>query len=139
MLIQEYLYTEDPASKRFVPTEGRAGFRLNLWLNNPVAGPADGQPIEVVITDFSFSPPCRDLFMRGDINDDGSLDVVDATFLLFHLFMMGEPPGCDDAADVNDDGLLDSADVISLLNFLFSGQNPPPPPFGNFTPAFLRV
>ncbi|MEE8141639.1 MAG: hypothetical protein V3T77_00925, partial [Planctomycetota bacterium] len=72
-----------------------------------------------------------DTFIRGDINDDSSLNIVDATFLLFFLFKMGDAPTCDDSADVNDDGSINTADVISLLNFLFSGSNPPPPPFEN--------
>jgi len=37
-----------------VPVPGHETFRLNLWLFG--GAPTDGQPIEVVITDFDFSP-----------------------------------------------------------------------------------
>lgn len=53
-LIDRWVYTHDPASNHFVPAPGRATFRFNLWLNQ--AALSDGLPIEVVISDFNFTP-----------------------------------------------------------------------------------
>jgi hypothetical protein len=68
------------------------------------------------------------LFVRGDVNTDGALDIADAISSLYYLF--GEMElSCQDAADTNDDGLLNIADPIHLLVFLFGGETAPPAPF----------
>ncbi len=71
------------------------------------------------------------VFVRGDLNDNGTLDVSDAVFGLTALFVRGaELPGCLDSADINDDGLFNIADPITLLSHLFVVGSPPPhPPF----------
>jgi hypothetical protein len=38
-----------------VPDAGQAQVRINLWLFRGNA-PTDGQPVEVVISDFTFTP-----------------------------------------------------------------------------------
>ena len=69
-----------------------------------------------------------ELFIRGEVNGDGSLDIADVIYSLNYLF--GEIAlSCQDAADTNDDGLLNIADPINLLGFLFSGDTAPPAPF----------
>ena len=71
-------------------------------------------------------------FSRADCNQDASLNIADAIFLLSHLFppVGGSPsPTCDDACDANDDGGLNLADAITILGSLFA--SPPvaiPPP-----------
>ena len=54
-VLDNWTYVHEPTSQHYVPAPGRESVRLNLWLNQ--AAPADGQTIEVVITDFSFVPP----------------------------------------------------------------------------------
>ena len=61
------------------------------------------------------------LFRRGDVNDDGKIDIADAISLLGHLFGGQPAPGCPDAADSNDDGQLNIADAITVLSYLFAG------------------
>jgi len=68
------------------------------------------------------------LFVRGDVNTDGALDIADAIYSLDALFL-GVVAPCEDATDCNDDGLLNIADPITLLGYLFSGAPAPPPPF----------
>ncbi|MEM7261071.1 MAG: VCBS repeat-containing protein [Planctomycetota bacterium] len=60
-------------------------------------------------------------FNRGDVNDDGGLDVADAVALLDFLFGTAGALVCDDAGDANDDGGLDIADAVAILDFLFGG------------------
>ncbi len=62
-------------------------------------------------------------FIRGDINEDGAVNVADIVDCYYPPF------SCDDAADVNDDGVLDTLDCVYLNNFLLAGGPPPPPPF----------
>jgi len=61
------------------------------------------------------------LFVRGDANNDGAVDITDPINILGFLFT-GNPVelSCMDAADVNDSGTLNITDGIHLLNFLFN-------------------
>ena len=70
------------------------------------------------------------LFVRGDVDGVGNIDITDAVFLLNFLFQGGPTPPCMDAADVDDDGgqRPSITDAIFLLNWLFQGGRPPPPP-----------
>ncbi len=69
-----------------------------------------------------------EVFVRGNSNDDGTLDIADPVFTLAHLFLGGTPPPCSDAADANDDGAVDISDAVYTLDFLFRGGPEPPPP-----------
>ena len=67
---------------------------------------------------FSASPArAQSLFVRGDINADGSRDVSDAVAGLVHLFVDASQVSCLDAADADDTGSLD---IAAPLTFLFS-------------------
>jgi hypothetical protein len=68
-------------------------------------------------------------FRRGDLTNDGKVDLGDVLKLLDRV--SGRLPGftCPDAADVNDDGRESLEDAIKLLSWLYQGGDPPPPPF----------
>ena len=69
------------------------------------------------------------LFIRGDSNGDGKVDISDAQATLNYLFLGGgSAPRCPDAADANDDGVLNIADPVMTLWHLFLGGGPLPPP-----------
>lgn len=72
----------------------------------------------------------QETFKRGDVNDDGGVDIADPLSVLSHLFAGGSL-SCLDAADANDDETIDIADGIALLGWLFSGHSPPLPPFSS--------
>ncbi len=67
------------------------------------------------------------LFLRGDSNSDGAVDIADTATTLGYLFLGGNIP-CGDAADSNDDGALDVSDPVHTLRFLFLGGTPVPAP-----------
>ena len=69
---------------------------------------------------------CPMKFVRGDTNNDRSIDISDAVKTLFHLYA-GMKIDCMDATDSNDDGQIDNTDAIHILNFLFRGGNMPFP------------
>ncbi len=77
----------------------------------------------------SFLFYVKPAFQRGDVNEDGRIDLADAVFTLNYLFRGSNAINCEDAADTNDDGKLDLSDVIYLLNYLFIGGRAPPEPF----------
>lgn len=67
-------------------------------------------------------------FLRGDADGNGTVSIVDATSVLFHLFAAFDPP-CDDALDFYDDGAVDVSDAVGLLEYLFVAGTPPVAPF----------
>lgn len=72
---------------------------------------------------------CESLFIRGDSNADGAVNISDSVFLLGYLFLGGRSPGCLASANTNGDVAVDIADPIYLLGHLFLGVPPPPAPF----------
>lgn len=69
------------------------------------------------------------MFIRGDSNLDGQINLTDAVYTLNWLNTGGPPPGCYDAADMDDDGRIVDTDAIRTLSFLFQGGPPPNCPF----------
>ena len=67
-------------------------------------------------------------FLRGDMNQDGVIDLADAIDSLQGIFS-GGLMACHDAADWNDDGAVDVSDPICALSYLFAGGSPPALPY----------
>ncbi len=72
--------------------------------------------------------PVDDRFRRGDVDDNGAVQLTDAVGILNFLFTGGEKPTCMETADANDDGAVQLTDVVRVLTFLFSGGPAPAPP-----------
>ena len=87
-------------------------------------GAAFEELLELDAPELSFDvlEPHNARFLRGDSNDDGSVDVSDAVAVLGYLFQGGNAPYCADAADANDDGSVDIGDPIVILRSLFQGS-----------------
>ena len=68
------------------------------------------------------------VFLRGDANVDGTVNISDALTLFGFLFSRQETPHCMDAADANDDGAVNISDSLSILQFLFSANGSLPAP-----------
>jgi hypothetical protein len=71
-----------------------------------------------------------EMFLRGDANMDGVLDLGDVVTNLSVLFG-GMPTTCQAALDNNDDNSLDVADPIYLLTYLFQAGQVPSLPYPN--------
>jgi len=83
----------------------------------------------------------RKRFVRGDVTQDGRVDVSDAIFILDFLFRGGRTPGCLDSADVDDSAQPGASklpvnvnDPVVLLQWLFGGGPSPPAPSPSATP-----
>jgi hypothetical protein len=72
----------------------------------------------------------RRIFVRGDVDSDGILNITDPVNILSFLFTGGAAPACMDAADVDDSGGAgpDISDAVNLLSWLFLGGADPRPP-----------
>ena len=68
--------------------------------------------------------------IRGDTNQDKSINVADAITLLDHLFNGIPADDCLSALDGNDDGGINVADAVYVLEYLFNNGSEPPSPFG---------
>jgi hypothetical protein len=59
------------------------------------------------------------IFLAGDCNANGMVDVADVVYLVNYLFKAEPPPVPYEAGDVNVDGEVNVADLVYFLNYLF--------------------
>lgn len=71
----------------------------------------------------------NEVFLRGDVDRDGSVTLVDVVSTLTHLFRQPVAGFCEDAADFSDDGHLSLQDPIQSLSYLFDAGPAPAAPF----------
>ena len=71
------------------------------------------------------------IFVRGDANADGSVDISDVVKCLLILFGAGLAPDCQRSLDVDGNQKLDITDPVYLLRNLYRGGPPPPGPYPN--------
>ena len=69
------------------------------------------------------------IFIRGDGNADGLVDLSDAVYILSYLFLGNDEPTCPASADANASDALDVSDATFILNFRFVDGTAPAPPF----------
>jgi len=63
--------------------------------------------------------------LRGDVNNDMTINVSDVLYLINYLFRGGSAPYPLRDGDVNCDGEVDISDVIYLINYLFKAGPKP--------------
>jgi hypothetical protein len=96
---------------------------------NRIDDDGDGR-IDFDDADCAGTPECPIPFRRGDVDQDGRVNLADVIVLI--RVVAGRLPNlhlCDEAKDVNDDGDRDVTDAIVLLQWLFRSGPPPPEPF----------
>lgn len=71
---------------------------------------------------------CGSPFIRGDANQDGSVDISDSIYINYAL-RREYSLKCQDAADVNDDHIIDKKDYLYILSYLFEGGPAPNAPY----------
>ena len=76
-------------------------------------------------------PPPETQFIRGDANDDGSVNIADGIWTLAELFLLGVSFDCEAAKDANSDGQFNTADPITILSYRFLQGPEPSLPFPN--------
>ena len=62
--------------------------------------------------------------IRGDVNDDGSVNIADVTSLIDYLLSSNASGANLSAADCNQDTSINIADVTALIDYLLSGNWP---------------
>lgn len=80
---------------------------------------------------FAFGPsvfaqddpvPSGDVFLRGDSNGSGEIDISDVIYTVGYLFLGGNAPPCIAAADANADSEVDLSDAVTTARLLFTGE-----------------
>ena len=86
-------------------------------------------------TFFTVTVTCPALFIRGDANGNGTINIGDPYWLLLYLFNVNNSSlgelNCKDAADANDDEVIDVSDAVFLYYALIGGGVPPQAPWPN--------
>ena len=100
----------------------------NLLLSNRVV--IDNESVQPsALPEGEICVPRHALFVRGDVNNDGMIDVADVVASLNYLFLNGTVPVCLDAADTDNDGLETITDPVFLALYIFNDGIAPPSPF----------
>ncbi len=63
---------------------------------------------------------------RGDVNGDGTINVLDIVALIDNKFKGGPPPVTLVAGDANADLIINILDILYLIDYKFKGGPPPP-------------
>lgn len=66
-----------------------------------------------------------EFLVRGDVNGDGGITLVDVVYLINYLFKGGPEPQPWESGDVNCDGDVSISDAVYLINYLFKSGPPP--------------
>jgi hypothetical protein len=84
--------------------------------------------LEIVKAFAGSRIPAR-AFIRGDANQDLTVELSDAISILDYLFNGSHDDRCLDTMDADGDRELAVTDAIYLIHYQFLGGQPPPPPF----------
>jgi len=105
------------------------------WLavaGDSLTGTAPETPVSVefdvrVSDQFSYDEQTVNLmvYLCGDVNADGSCNILDITFLINYLYKSGPPPVPIESADVNISGDINILDITYLINYLYKSGPPP--------------
>jgi hypothetical protein len=103
---------------------------LSVLAAGALAEPADDPSMEETVSNtptaaLADPDPCCTL--RGDVNNNGGLDIGDFTMLLGYAFQGGSAPSCMDHADANADGVVNVQDILIILRASFGMGSPPVP------------
>ena len=67
---------------------------------------------------FAYEDEC---YIRGDINSDGILNILDVVGVVNFVMGISNPDGLQAAvADVNEDGNIDILDIVSIINIILN-------------------
>jgi hypothetical protein len=55
----------------------------------------------------------------GDVDNNGTVNIFDITYLITYLYLEGTPPNDMNAADINSDGLVNIFDITGLISYLY--------------------
>jgi hypothetical protein len=64
-------------------------------------------------------------FICGDVNDDGTINILDIVFLINYKYKNGAAPDPIESGDVNSDGTINILDIVYLINYKYKNGAAP--------------
>jgi len=98
-------------------------------LGMPAVTTLEGQTVEPSLSGTLIEIIVPLQFVRGDVNENGLVNIADPALLLRRLFLNATPGTCPASEDVNNNGIVSISDAIHLLVWLFASGAPPDSPF----------
>jgi hypothetical protein len=78
-----------------------------------------------IVTQTPVIIPICGVFVCGDANNDGVVNILDIAFLINYLYKGGPAPAYPVAADVNNDDVINILDITYLISYLYKdGPDP---------------
>ena len=117
--------------KRRLSTRGRGGYPGTKNQQSSLKRSSDSKSnlpsltLEIFESLSATSPS----FLRGDVNQDGEVNILDSNDLLRFFYDKEYEPPCLESADVNNDGLVQLDDALQLISYVTHGLSPPASPF----------
>ncbi|UCE23153.1 MAG: M6 family metalloprotease domain-containing protein [Candidatus Zixiibacteriota bacterium] len=84
-----------------------------------------GDRMFVYVNHTGGSGSCCNL--RGDLDGNEQVDVLDIDFFIEYLYRSGPAPDCEEEADVDGSGQVDVLDIDGFIDWLYRGSDPPVP------------
>lgn len=84
---------------------------------------SDGEIYRIVRDDGGTD--CDVTIGCGDVNESGTVDLLDILFLIDYKFKDGPAPNNPDLGDVNSDGGINLLDILAMIDFKFKNGDPP--------------
>ena len=127
----DYTVTADDGGQGWLvaaPTSGTTPGLLGIDYDAGVAGTlAEGvYNGTVTIISPAIKPDCQG--RCGDANEDGSVNVSDAVFIINYVFVTGspEPKPVKACGDANSDASVNVSDAVFIINYVFVVGSPAP-------------
>lgn len=95
----------------------RYGSNLNAWttfLRDSAGFPCTNDSSEISVYDKTILG-----FLCGDVNGNGTVNLLDIVFIIDFLYKGGPAPNPLEAADVNNDSVINLLDILRLINYLY--------------------
>jgi hypothetical protein len=99
------------------------------------------EPLTVVVEDDCLADTVSfevQVYICGDANGDGMLNVGDAVYMINYIFKYGAPPDPLVAGDSNCDGTLNVGDPVYMINYVFKHGPEPCCPSARPGPSHLK-
>ena len=110
---------------------GNDGTILTIWLKIPASMKDGIYAIKIKNAKYSLVTGATSVSMpetastltiesykKGDVNNDGTVDIADAVCIVNHIVGKSVPVFIEAAAHVNNDGVIDIADAVRIVNLV---------------------
>ena len=127
----DFIKFREEREKRHFSARGRGGYpgtkdqQSYLKRSNDSKSNLPSLALELFESLSATSPS----FLRGDVNQDGEVNILDSNDLLRFFYDKEYEPPCLESADVNNDGRVQFDDALQLISYVTHGLSPPASPF----------